>query len=169
MKRVTGGEWRPCGRGLLREVSSYRLQRDRLWRCISVPCVVLRREYPWLTSTQAFPKRAISKSGNRFLRPIAPCAERRPACSAVAGGVYPPLPKTIVTRVRREGKKNRIFAGLGLSGREGERLAAGDTQPELPRRQHPKAVAMASPQEETAPREAERGPLSDQRVRGSER
>jgi len=51
----------------------------------------------------------------------------------------------------------------------GERLAAGDTQPELPHRQHPKAVAMASPQEETAPREVARGPLSDQRVRGSER
>jgi hypothetical protein len=50
------------------------------------------------------------------LRPIAPYAERRPACSAVAGG-FSPLPKTIVTRVCREGKKNRMFAGLGPAGR----------------------------------------------------
>ncbi|RWA59513.1 hypothetical protein EN836_10325 [Mesorhizobium sp. M1C.F.Ca.ET.193.01.1.1] len=42
------------------------------------------------------------------LRPIAPFEERRPACSAVAGGVVAHhLPKAIVTRVRGEGKENR--------------------------------------------------------------
>src|SRR5690606_9792488 len=51
-KRSSGEGWRPFGQGWLREESSYRLRRDRLWQCISVPYVVLRRDFPWLTSTR---------------------------------------------------------------------------------------------------------------------
>ena len=84
----SGVGWHRCGREWLPGELSFRLRRDRQWQCISAPFACLRREFPWLTSTQAFPRSGTRPDDHRW-RGLFLCH----------------LPSRIVTRLARQGKK----------------------------------------------------------------